>query len=72
MDLNVEATYENGVLKPAQPLPLREHEKVRLTVHATPTRDEPAAGVIPCRDPLLIEWAASDPDLDFPPPREDG
>jgi predicted DNA-binding antitoxin AbrB/MazE fold protein len=28
----VEAIYENGVLKPAEPLPLREHERVRVTV----------------------------------------
>ena len=33
MSLTVEAIYENGVLKPAQPLPLNEHEKVRITVH---------------------------------------
>ena len=26
------SNYENGVLKPAQPLPFREHEKVRITV----------------------------------------
>jgi predicted DNA-binding antitoxin AbrB/MazE fold protein len=32
MPLTVEAIYENGVLKPAVPLPLTEHEKVRLTV----------------------------------------
>jgi len=32
MAITVEAVYENGVLKPAQPLPLREHEKVRVTV----------------------------------------
>ena len=32
MPLTVEAVYENGVLKPAQPLPLQEHEKVRVTV----------------------------------------
>jgi predicted DNA-binding antitoxin AbrB/MazE fold protein len=31
MALTVEAVYENGVLKPAQPLPLKEHEKVRIT-----------------------------------------
>jgi predicted DNA-binding antitoxin AbrB/MazE fold protein len=30
--LTIEAVYENGVLKPAQPLPLQEHEKVRTTV----------------------------------------
>jgi len=32
MAIVVEATYENGVLKPAEPLPLAEHEKVRVTV----------------------------------------
>lgn len=32
MPLTVEAVYENGVLKPVEPLPLKEHEKVRVTV----------------------------------------
>jgi len=32
MALTIEAIYEDGVLKPTQPLPLQEHEKVRLTV----------------------------------------
>ena len=32
MTLTVEAVYENGVLKPAKPLPLKEHEQVRVTV----------------------------------------
>jgi predicted DNA-binding antitoxin AbrB/MazE fold protein len=32
MILTVEALYENGLLKPTQPLPLKEHEKVRITV----------------------------------------
>jgi predicted DNA-binding antitoxin AbrB/MazE fold protein len=32
MTLTIEAIYENGVLKPSQPLPLKEHEKVRITV----------------------------------------
>lgn len=32
MAITIDATYENGVLKPAQPLPLSEHEKVRVTV----------------------------------------
>jgi predicted DNA-binding antitoxin AbrB/MazE fold protein len=35
MAITVEAVYENGVLKPAQPLPLEEHEKVRVTVEPT-------------------------------------
>jgi len=29
----VEAVYENGVLKPANPLPLKEHEKVQITIN---------------------------------------
>jgi predicted DNA-binding antitoxin AbrB/MazE fold protein len=32
MAITVEAIYEDGVLKPAQPLPFGEHEKVRITV----------------------------------------
>jgi predicted DNA-binding antitoxin AbrB/MazE fold protein len=32
MALTVEAVYEDGVLKPAQPLPLQEHERVSITV----------------------------------------
>jgi predicted DNA-binding antitoxin AbrB/MazE fold protein len=32
MALIVEAVYENGVLKPTQPLPFQEHEKVTITV----------------------------------------
>jgi predicted DNA-binding antitoxin AbrB/MazE fold protein len=30
--ITVEAVYENGVLKPAQPLPFKEHEKVSITI----------------------------------------
>jgi predicted DNA-binding antitoxin AbrB/MazE fold protein len=32
MSITVEATYENGTLKLSQPLPLKEQEKVRVTV----------------------------------------
>ncbi len=32
MTITVEATYENGVLKPAKPLPLDERQKVQVTV----------------------------------------
>jgi predicted DNA-binding antitoxin AbrB/MazE fold protein len=34
MAITVEAIYEDGVLKPAQPLPLKEQEKVRVTVES--------------------------------------
>ncbi len=33
MALTVEAVYENGMLKPTQPLPLRENERVRVSIH---------------------------------------
>jgi len=38
MPLTFQAIYENGVLKPAGPLPLQEHQKVQVTVqqHASP------------------------------------
>jgi predicted DNA-binding antitoxin AbrB/MazE fold protein len=32
MTLTIEATYENGVLKPAQPLPLEERTKVEVII----------------------------------------
>lgn len=41
MTITIDATYEDGVLKPSHPLPLREHETVRLTVE--PHGDRAAA-----------------------------
>ena len=35
MTLNVEAIHENGVLKLQQPLPLKDHEKVQVTVRTS-------------------------------------
>jgi predicted DNA-binding antitoxin AbrB/MazE fold protein len=32
MTLTVEATYEDGVLKPERPLPLQEREKVEVVI----------------------------------------
>ena len=32
MSITVEAVYENGVLRPAAPLPFKEHERVSITV----------------------------------------
>jgi predicted DNA-binding antitoxin AbrB/MazE fold protein len=59
--LIVEATYENGVLKPAQPLPLKEHEQVRITVEPASNLVRATAGLIPCSDAKLIEHIALDP-----------
>ena len=57
MLLTVEAVYENGVLKPAQPLPLQEHERVQVTVQRAVSRVRQTAG--------LIGWTGSQEDADF-------
>ena len=35
MAITVQAVYEHGVLKPAEPLPLLEHEQVEIVIHST-------------------------------------
>ena len=47
MAIIVDAVYEGGVLKPAEPLPLKEHERVRVTVHTANNWVEDTAGMIP-------------------------
>jgi predicted DNA-binding antitoxin AbrB/MazE fold protein len=46
MTITVEAVYENGMLKLEQPLPLKELEKVRVTVQQGPSLAEQTAGMI--------------------------
>jgi predicted DNA-binding antitoxin AbrB/MazE fold protein len=46
MPLTVEAIYENGVLRPAQPLPLKEHETVRITIEPRPSCAERTSGIL--------------------------
>jgi predicted DNA-binding antitoxin AbrB/MazE fold protein len=46
MAITVEAVYENGTLKPSEPLPLQEHEKVRLTITPVCESEDPLARVI--------------------------
>jgi predicted DNA-binding antitoxin AbrB/MazE fold protein len=57
MAITIEAVYEDGVLKPAQPLPLKEHEKVQITVKAGASRVRHSAG--------LMGWTGSQQDADF-------
>jgi len=56
----VDATYENGMLKLAHPLPLKDHEKVRVTVERAkqPSRsvlDIPSVSVGEVLRPLSSE-----------------
>jgi predicted DNA-binding antitoxin AbrB/MazE fold protein len=72
MPLIVEAVYENGVLKPVEPLPLKEHEKVQLTVHPHASRLVDAYGIMGFQGTVEeADYFAMDPDLDYPPPPEE-
>jgi predicted DNA-binding antitoxin AbrB/MazE fold protein len=65
MSITVEATYENGVLKVAQPLPLKEHAKVRVTVHTDVSRARQTHGLMGWSgSPEQAEQFALDPELD--------
>jgi predicted DNA-binding antitoxin AbrB/MazE fold protein len=71
MAIVVEATYENGVLRPAKPLPLGEHEKVLISVRPGLTWAERTAGLLGWTgSTALADHVATDPELDFPPPSE--
>lgn len=47
MTLEVAATYENGVLKLEQQLPLQEHERVIVTIKPQVGRVQQSAGLVP-------------------------
>lgn len=49
MPREVEATYENGLLKLDKPLPLAERERVTVTVQPLAGRIRRSAGLIPWR-----------------------
>jgi len=61
MTLTVEAVYENGMLKLNQPLPLREREKVQVTVLTQPSEAQRTYGMLGWKgaaeafDQLLLE-----------------
>jgi predicted DNA-binding antitoxin AbrB/MazE fold protein len=65
MPLTIEAVYENGVLKPAEPLPLKEHEKVQLTVVRKTSVAEQTYGLMGWTgDAATLDRFALDPELD--------
>jgi len=64
MTFTVEATYENGVLLPVKPLPLKDHEKVRVTIHPIVSLARQTAGMIPWNgDADTLERVACDPEF---------
>jgi len=61
MAIVVNATYENGVLKPAEALPLGEHEKVRVTIEPETSWAERTAGMLQWTgDPAVLRRIAED------------
>ena len=65
MTITVEATYENGVLKPAKPLPLNERQKVQVTVETAKSPLLEAYGIMGWKgDAETVERIALDPMLD--------
>jgi predicted DNA-binding antitoxin AbrB/MazE fold protein len=65
MILTVEATYENGTLRPAEPLPLKESQKVLVTVQTQPADILQAYGILGWKgDAETVEHFALAPELD--------
>jgi predicted DNA-binding antitoxin AbrB/MazE fold protein len=61
MSITVEATYENGVLKLMEPLPLKDHEKVRVTIEPELSWAERTAGILKWSgDPEILRRIAED------------
>lgn len=57
MGLAIEATYENGVLKLDQALPLENGQRVRLTVQTAGGRAKASAGI--------FRWQGDPKDLEY-------
>jgi predicted DNA-binding antitoxin AbrB/MazE fold protein len=61
--LEIEAVYENGLLKPSQKLPLQEGERVRITIHPTGSAVARFYGVVRwTRDPEELHRFLNDLD----------
>jgi predicted DNA-binding antitoxin AbrB/MazE fold protein len=62
MSIEIEATYEGGILKPDHPLPLEEHQRVKLVVEHEVSRARASYGVIGCKgDPEILRKIAIEP-----------
>jgi predicted DNA-binding antitoxin AbrB/MazE fold protein len=65
MPITVDAIYENGVLKLAEPVPLREHEKIRVTLHTETSPILHAYGIMGFTGSAEeADYFALSPDLD--------
>ena len=61
MTITVEAVYEDGVLKPAEQLPLKEHERVQITVQTGVSNLADSYGIMGWTgDPEVLRRIAED------------
>lgn len=66
MAITVEAVYENGVLKLSEPLPFKEQEKVRVTVHTAKSPLLEAYGIMGFTGSAeLADYYAMDPEIEY-------
>ena len=64
MTLEVEATYQNGILKLDSPLPFPENQRLKVIVQDTPGRARQSYGLMGWQgDPKILEQVALDPDF---------
>jgi predicted DNA-binding antitoxin AbrB/MazE fold protein len=64
MTITVEAVSENGVLRPKEPLPLKEHEHVQVTIHSPAPDIVQAYGILGWKgDAETLRCVALDPEF---------
>ena len=63
MAKNIEAVYEDGVLKPLFPLDLKEHEKVRISIEKRESIVRATSGIFGGLDDNTIDEIALSPEF---------
>jgi len=71
MTYTVDAIYENGVLRPLRALPLKEQEKVQVTIQSPRSWVDETYGLLHWKGSGEdAERFATDPEMDYPPSSE--
>jgi predicted DNA-binding antitoxin AbrB/MazE fold protein len=64
MPIEVDAIYENGILKLDHPLPFAERQRVKVVIRQQPPVSQPAYGIIGWKgDPEVVRRIANDPEF---------
>ena len=69
MILAIDATYQNGILRPDSPLPLKENERVKITVESDASIADRCHGLLAWtgEPAVLLQIAEEDGELYTPP-----